>query len=283
MATRALTQGMRCCAALIASMTFALGTTGCAGNPQNPIVVQLPANITGNWELTANVTPGGTASIAIYLSSSAGNVSGVAIGPSATDLLVYPDGCVGSPLGNFNGVALTGAVDGSGNLTLGTAAGSNPAFAMTGVVSGSTISSGSFTIACSNSATAKGTITGVEYPALNGTYAGTLTSQVTGQSFTMAMTLSQGSAPNSNGVLSLSGTVDVSGYSYISPTAMSFPTGFTFVGNTFALDVNSSSGEALYLTVTLSPDAKTLQLTYGTFPSGGGLTQDYGTGTLTLQ
>jgi hypothetical protein len=64
---------------------------------------------------------------------------------------------------------------------------------------------------------------------------------------------------------------------------MSFPTGFTFVGNAFAMDVNSSSGEALYLTATLSPDGKTLQVTYGTFPSGGGLTQDYGTGTLTLQ
>jgi hypothetical protein len=37
------------------------------------------------------------------------------------------------------------------------------------------------------------------------------------------------------------------------------------------------------LTATLSPDGKTLQVTYGTFPSGGGLTQDYGTGTLTLQ
>jgi hypothetical protein len=264
-------------------MTFALGIAGCGGNSQSPLPVQLPPSITGNWELTANVTPEGTAPIAIYLTSNAGSVSGIAFGPPAFDLLVYPDGCVGSPLGTFNGVVLTGTVDTSGNLKLGTAAGSSPAFAMTGTVSGATISSGSFTLECNNSAAAQGTITGVEYPALNGTYAGTLTSQVTGQSFTMTMAPNQSSAPNSNGVLSLTGTVNVSGYSYISPTAMSFPTGFTFVGNAFALDVYSSSGEALYLTATLSTDGKTLQVTYGTFPSGGGVTQDYGTGTLTLQ
>lgn len=283
MATRAVVQGMRFCAALTACMTFALGITGCGGNLQNPTPVQFPASVTGNWELTANVTSAGTAPIAIYLTSNAGNVSGIAFGPPATDLLVNPDGCVGSPIGIFNGVVLTGTVDTGGNLKLGTAAGSSPAFAMTGTVSGAAISSGSFTLECSNSATVQGTITGVEYPVLNGTYAGTLTSQVTGQSFMLSAAFNQGNAPNSSGVLSLTGTVNVSGYSYISPATMSVPTGFTFVGNAFSMDVNSSSGEALYLAAILSPDGKTLQVTFGTFPSGGGLTQDYGTGMLTLQ
>jgi hypothetical protein len=283
---------MHCCIALIACMTFTLGITSCGGNSQTIISSPpaTPADITGNWELSASVTSTGStpltlapAAIGIYLTSNAGSVSGIAYGPPANDLLVFPDGCVGGPLGIFNDVVLTGTVDSSGNLKLGTAAGSNPAFAMTGTVGGSTISSGSFTLECSTSAIAQGTITGVEYPALNGTYAGTLTSQATGQSFTMTMALNQGSAPNSYGVLSLTGTVNVSGYSYISATAMSFPSGFTFVGNAFAMDVNSSSGEALYLTATLSADGKTLPVTYGTFLSGSGLTQDYGAGTLTLQ
>lgn len=273
---------IRSLAAMIAWIAFVISITGCGGN-SNVHSIPAAANITGNWELTANITSGGTAPIAVYLTSNAGSVSGIAFGPPANDLLVNPDGCVGSPLGIFNGVVLTGTVDTSGNLKLGTAAGGSPAFAMTGTVSGAAISSGSFTLECNTSTTVQGTITGIEYPPLDGTYSGTLTSQVTGQSFTMAMAPNQSSAPNSNGVLSLTGTVNVSGYSYISPTAMSFPTGFTFVGNAFAMDVNSSSGEALYLAATLSPDGRTLQVTYGTFPSGGGLTQDYGTGTLSLQ
>jgi len=280
MTTRALARGVRCIAAVIACIAFAAGIAGCGGN-SNVHSIPAPASITGNWGLTANLTSGGTVPIGVYLTSNAGSVSGIAYGPAATDNVCVANGCCGSPIGFFSGVALTGTVDSSGNLKLGTTAASNPAFAMTGTVSGSTLSNGNFTQ--SGTCNTQGTITGIEYPPLDGTYSGTLTSQVTGQSFTMAMAPNQSSAPNSYGFLSLTGTVNVSGYSYISPTAMSFPTGLTFLGNAFAMDVNSSSGEALYLTATLSPDGKTLQVTYGTFPSGGGLTQDYGTGTLTLQ
>jgi hypothetical protein len=279
-------------AIFVASVSFLMLFSRCGTNA--PTVISYPpispANITGNWELTANFTSLGTspislgpASFAIYMTSNAGSVSGFAIGPPANDLLVYPDGCVGGPFGRFD-VALTGQVDANGKLTLSSPASTIPAFTMSGSVSGSTISGGSFTLACSSSgSTAQGTITGIEYPPLNGTFAGTLTSQLTGQSFTLSATLNQSGAPNSNGLLSLAGTVNVGGYSYIPSAAMPIPSDFTFVGNDFGVYPTASGGEALYLTVALSSDGRTLGVTYGTFPSGGGLTQDYGTGTLTLQ
>lgn len=239
-----------------------------------------PANITGNWELTVKPADG-SAGIAVYLTSNAGRVSGVAFGPPATDLLCSPDGCCGSPIGLFD-EALTGTVDANGNLKLGTAVAGNPVFAMTGVVSGPTLSNGSFTLA--GTCITQGSVTGTEYPPLNGTYSGTLTSQTTGQSFTVSASINQSSGPNSNGYLSLGGTVNVSGNPCIASggaTPLSLNT--TYVGSFFNASFAPSPGATLFLTGVLSPDGKTLAVNYGFTLADSSCNGDGGSGTLTLQ
>ncbi|MGO8758422.1 MAG: hypothetical protein ACLQG3_09885 [Terracidiphilus sp.] len=255
------------------------GTMGCGG--KNSTTSGVPANITGNWEFTANLTTGGTAPIAVYLTSNAGSVSGIAMGPAATDNVCSSNGCCGSPIGFFS-EALTGTVDADGNLKLGTAVAGNPAFSLSATVSGSTMTNGSFTL--SGSCTTQGTVTGIEYPALNGTYSGTLASQITGQSFTVSVALDQSSAPNSYGYLGLGGTVNVTGYSCISSGgATPISLSASYIGNYFGASLTPASSETLGLLGTLSPDGKTLDVTYDVLLSGSSCNLDYGSGTLTLQ
>jgi hypothetical protein len=282
MTTWALAQDARRFAAVIACIAFAAAIAGCGGN-SNVHSIPAPASITGNWGLTANLTSGGTVPIDVYLTSNAGSVSGIAYGPAATDNVCVANGCCGSPLGFFSGVALTGTVDASGNLKLGTpSTASNPAFAMTGTVSGSTLSNGSFTL--SGTCNTQGTIAGIEYPPLDGTYIGTLTSQVTGQSFTMSITLSQSSAPNASGYLNLYETATVTGYPCIpSGTAMPVIVSSTYLGNYFSFPLSLSSGGLLDQVGTLSTNGKTLGMDYSFPESGSSCSDDYGSGTLTLQ
>jgi hypothetical protein len=257
------------------------GLMGCGGTSSTlstPTGPSSPANLTGNWVLTVNPTVG-SVPIAVYLTSSAGSVSGLAVGPAATDLLVYPDGCVGSPIGMFSNVALSGTVDSEGNLKLTTAANAVPSATMTGTVSGSTLSNGSFAI--SGDCTTQGFMTGVEYPAVNGTYSGTVTSQATGQSFMVTATLDQSSAPNSAGLLTLTGTATVSGYSCVPSSATAISA--SFVGDNFFADLSNSPSGILGWSGSLSPDGKTLGINYGFSPASSSCKEDYGTGTLTLQ
>jgi hypothetical protein len=269
-------------AMLLVACVITGGLTGCGGTsstitPPNP--PPTPANITGNWELTPKITSGFTTSIAVYLTSNAGVVSGIAEGPPAVDNVCTSNGCCGTPIGVFYNVALTGTVDSDGNLKLSTAAGGNPNFAMTGTASGSTISNGNFTL--SGTCTAQGTITGTEYAPLDGTYAGTVTSQATGKSYAVTTTLDQGSVPNSSGYLNLTGAVSVSGYPCIS--SGSTPLSSTFLGNEFNAGVNPSPNGTLGWGGILSPDGKTIEISYGFNQSGSSCNGDFGTGTLTLQ
>jgi len=284
MTSRSLTSGARCCATALAVIFTAGSLAGCGSKaPISPIPPPsspgTPANITGNWELAPKVTLGSTTSIAVYLTSNAGSVSGIAEGPPAVDNVCTSNGCCGTPIGVFNNVALTGTVDADGNLKLGTAVGGIPDFAMTGTVSGSTLSNGSFTL--SGTCTAQGTITGTEYASLDGTYAGTLTSQATGQSYAVTTTLDQSNVPNASGYLNLTGTVSVSGYPCISSGTT--PISSTFLGNVFNAGVNPSPNATLGWSGTLSPDGKTIEIDYGFTLNGSSCNDDYGTGTLTLQ
>lgn len=269
-------------AVLLVACVITCGVAGCGGTgstmtPPNP--PPTPANITGNWELAATPSSGWQASIAVYLTSNAGSVSGIANGPAATDNVCIANGCCGSPIGVFNNVALIGTVDADGNLKLSTPAGGNPVFAMTGTTSGSTISNGSFML--SGTCTTQGAIAGTEYAPLDGTYAGTVTSQDTGKSYAVTTTLDQGSVPNSSGYLDLTGLVSVSGYPCIS--SGSTPISSTFLGDEFFAGANPSPNGTLGWSGILSSDGKTLGVDYGFTLSGSPCNDDYGTGTLTLQ
>jgi len=280
MTSHVLLDANRCSASLVLAVTF---LAGCAARtptaPSGPPVSS--PNITGDWELIASPA-GGNAQIAVYLTSNAGHVSGMAFGPPATDNLCSSNGCCGSPIGFFD-EALTGTVDADGNLKLGTAVAGNPIFAMTGTVSGQAISNGSFTLSGA-ACTTQGTLTGTEYPPLDGTYSGTLASQTTGQSFAVSATLKQSSTPDSDGALVLGGTVNVAGYPCVaSGGAATLSLSTNYVGDYFNASMVPSSGATLFLTGVLSPDGKTLAVNYGFTVAGGSCNGDGGTGTLTLQ
>lgn len=271
-----------CAAVLLVACVIAGGLTGCGGTslalspPTNP---SAPANMTGNWVLTANVAEEGTVPIAVYLTSNAGSVSGLAVGAPAVDLIVYGGGCVGSPIGMFSNVALTGTIDTEGNLKLSTAANAKPSATITGIVSGTSLSNGSFAIG--GDCTTQGSMTGTEYATVNGTYSGTVTSEITGQSFTVTAALDQSSTPNSAGLLTLTGTATVSGYSCVPSGATAINA--SFVGDDFFLDLSNSPSGTLGWNGSLSPDGKTLGTSYGFSPASSGCKEDEGTGTLTLQ
>ncbi|HVN94593.1 MAG TPA: hypothetical protein VMT38_12910 [Terracidiphilus sp.] len=284
MTSRAMNLAAATWAALFfAACVITCGLMGCSATHLILTTQSSPVNynLTGNWVLTVSPGSGATVPIAIFLTENSGSVSGLAVGPAATDLLVYPDGCVGSPIGPFTNVALTGTVDSEGNLKLATAANAVPSATMTATVSGSSLSNGAFAIKGAASCAPQGSMTGIEYAIVNGTYSGTVTSQATGQSFTVTATLQQSPLPNAEGLLALTGTATVSGYPCIPSGATAISA--SFVGAGFFTDLSNSPSGTLGWTGSLSPDGKTLGINYGFSPANSACKQDEGTGTLTLQ
>lgn len=261
-------------------IVFALLLSGCGAKSvhEGPAA----ANITGNWELTLTTTNlnAPPAGVAVFLTSNAGNVSGMAFGPAATDNLCAPNGCCGGPIGIFD-EEVTGTVDADGNLKLANSAAGHPVFAMTGTVAGQTISNGSFAIT-NGSCSPAGTATGTEYLPLNGSYAGSLTSEVTGQSFPISAVLTQNSTPNADGYLSLAGTVTMSGYPCMT-AGTPLNVSSSFVGDFFDASAGPSAGATFFMVGMLSPDEKTLTMNYGFTLAGSPCNGDGGSGTLTLQ
>ena len=259
--------------AIVCASTVA-GIAGCGGSSHSPLT---PVTVTGNWEFSAAAASSGTTSLPVYLLSNGADVWGTVVLPPEPQICVA--GCCGGPLSGMD-PSLTGTIDGNGNLKLGSASSSNsPVFTMSGMVSGATLSNGSFALtgACGT----QGAITGTEYPAINGIYSGTVASQNLGQNFTVTMVLNQSNSPNSSGFLGLTGTLSVSGYSCLTSTALQVNT--SFVGNTFGGELNITSKEGFGYAGTLSADGKTIALTYGLFGTSGSCNDDNGKGTLTLQ
>ena len=262
------------------SAVLAAAIAGCGGQSMS----SPSANITGNWEFTAMATSGTTdavpvsVSLPVFLTSNNGSVSGNVVLPPATALFCVAS-CCGGLLSEMD-PSLTGTVDAKGDLTLGsTGPMGSPVFSMSGVVNGAAMSGGSFSLtgACG----AQGTIAGTEYPAIDGTYTGSVASQNLGQNFTVTLVLNQSIGPNSSGFLGLTGTLSLSGYSCLTSTALQVST--SFVGNSFGGELNITAKEAFGYTGTLSADGKTIALTYGLAGAGGSCNADYGKGTLTLQ
>jgi hypothetical protein len=261
------------CVALI----FSFSLLGCAAsNPPASNPPASPAGVTGNWEFTA--APGYP--MGAYLNASGSSVTGSAVMQMAFPLDCSP-ACCGGPFADFNG-SLTGTIDSSGNLKL-TSAVSNggPVFTMSGQVANGSLTNGTYTL--TGGCPASGAFTGAEYPALNGTYAGTLTSKDTGNSFTISTNLAQ-TTINSRGFLDVTSSATLSGY-----PCMSSATGATpldensgILGNQFGVGMNGNqSGTTFSLSGSLSQDGRTINASYTV--GGGSCTLDYGTGTLTFQ
>ena len=281
MASRGFSDGARRPVAsfsLAALLAFTLAS--CSGT--SSLVIDPPPSpdeITGNWVLQPD--PG--LSIAAYLSSNNGVVSGNAVTEGACPLDCI-NGCCGGPFcAGFNG-SLSGTIDENGNLKLGSAVpNGGPVFSMTATAGSGTLSNGSFTL--TGSCPAQGTIAGTEYPTLAGTYSGTLTSQNTGKSFAISETVDQSSSLNSGGFFDVSATASLSGYSCVTSVAEATPLNqnSSFLGDNFIVTMNASPGGTLFLSGAISPDGKTMAATYEYALLGSACNIDLGQGTLALQ
>jgi hypothetical protein len=275
----------RCLTALIVFLGLtAGGLTGCGSTSKISITdpPPTPANITGNWQFTATINGGGTVPFAAYLTSTDGAVSGNAWIQIAFPASCTVSGCCGGAFASFN-PSLTGTIDAKNNLTLGSAVpNGGPVFTMTGIMSGGTLTNGSFTL--TGSCPAQGTITGIEYPTLNGTYAGTLTSQTSGQSYAVSAAFDQSATLNSRGFFNVDGTVNFTGYPCMTSADVATPLDMNsgFLGNNFTVTMNAVPGGDLIVIGTLSPDGKTLATTYFFILMGSSCNNDTGTGLLTL-
>jgi hypothetical protein len=264
---------------LVAGLS-AIMLTGCASNSSLPISNPpgSPVNVTGNWQFTATTTSGEAVPIAAYLTSANGAVSGNAQVQMAFPLYCEPNGCCGGAFAQFNG-SLSGTVDAEGNLTLGSAVpNGGPVFTMAGKVSPGTLTNGNFNL--TGACAAQGTVAGTEYPALNGTYNGTLTSLVTGQSFAISATFEQSPNLTLGGDFNVTGTAHLTGY----PCVTSASTGSGgFLGNNFEVALNAVPGGTLIVSGVLPPDGKALALSYIYVLMGSSCNNDSGLGTLTMQ
>ena len=288
--TSRVLKAAECCgdAILFLASLLAAGLVGCVSNPavatSNPPNSPIsnppssPANITGNWQFIANPGPAGGIPIATYLTSANGVVSGTAQVQMAFPLYCAPNGCCGGPFYVFNR-SLTGTVDAKGNLMLGSnVPNGGPVFTMTGQVNGESLNNGNYTL--TGSCSDQGAVAGTEYPALNGTYTGTLTSQITGQSFAISATFDQSTAVTLSGVFDVTGTANLTGYPCVTSASV---TGGSFLGNNLEVAMNAVPGGLLDVSGVLSPDGKTLALSYVYVLMGSNCNNDGGTGTLTLQ
>ena len=273
--------GLRTCAAVMYFFGLIVcGVAGCGSSSSSFGKITTTASVPGDWEFTATNSRGFAVPMGVYLS-----LTGSAVSGTASVQMAFPqvcqNGCCGGPFAQFNN-SLTGTLDDKGKLTLGSAMpNGGPTFTMTGTVSGGTMTNGTFSLTgpCPD----QGTITGVALPPLDGTYAGTVTSKDTGQSYGLSTTLQQSNTPNARGFFDVTGTATFTGYPCMTSATPATPLDLNsgFLGNQFAVTMNASGGATLSISGTLSQDGKTIAASY--LVGGGTCHLDFGEGTLTLQ
>lgn len=235
---------------------------------------QVPTNqtVTGNWAIMAASTVhlGSTFPVSVYLTSTQGTVTGVAH-------------LLSSCYGFATNVPLDGTVDASGNIVLTSAAVSNQVLSVTGKSStGTSLQSGSYSVAGGCGGGDKGTLSGGVVPPLTGTYSGTVHS-VSGINIGVVAQLTQTTVPDSNGYLHVAGTAAFSGSPCFSQTTIANATTDTLVlGGAFVTGFTASNPSASIATGgTISADGKTVTIQYSV--SGGLCSLDSGSGVLTRQ
>lgn len=276
----------------LAMLTAVVALAGCTlPNKPTPSPTPIATSLTGNWEITLTSTtwPGITFPFGIYLTQTESTVSGVG---SYVDeafpmycLAGSPPYCPSFPFA-YVSPNVSGTVGADGNIVLTTATvGYNPiTITITASTTNNTTFSGSFaitqTIAQTTTTLDQGPVTGTMIAPLNGTYSGTLLSSVTGNSIGVTTTLNQ-SGPTSGSYLQYSGSASFTGVYCIG--SVTVPASGYFFGNQLMVRVNPASipQSGIYLTGTISPDAKTIAVNYESVSSS--CSDDFASGTLTLQ
>lgn len=286
---------MKCHLFAILAVAFCLA--GC-GSSTLPNSTPVHTGITGNWQLTATSSQvpyaGEYATYGVYLTQTGNAVYGIIGNQEAFPLCISPLGppCA-FPFGVID-LELIGTVDAKGNMVLNTVSNTGGGGALSITASTTTDNdafSGNYSITLVTTSptgtwTDQGTITGNTIGTLNGTYSGTVTSP-TGLSMDVTTTLSQTSSPDSSGYLEVSGSANFTGLPCFTSATVPKPGGL--LGNQLVIDFvpTNSPTTTIILSGTLSPDAKTIAVSYSELPIGacssGYNYGELGSGTLTLQ
>jgi hypothetical protein len=241
--------------------------TGC-GNTTYP-------SLNGNWSMSAisSQLPGEPPQLFNGTVSSNGN--------SVTGTLYFSNSCFGSQAM----LQFSGSIASGDELKITSQAYNNQIVFLTGTLStdGSLLTGGSYTVSankssqpsCDNGDT--GSLSGARLAAVNGTFAGSLTSSVTGTTYAATAQLTQASSAT-NGIYGVTGTFSLSGLSCFSSGSI---TAGTLVGNHLTLTATSGNA-SLKLQGTVNAAAQEVTVTTYTL-SGGSCATDSGTGALTLQ
>ena len=263
---------------LSGSFTFVC-LSGCGGN----IVVQVgPATptppipgysyLTGNWQMTVSNATGHPS-----FSALAGFIDETTVKTGTSDATnaifqLTPDSCfVGGTT-----LPLTGGVS-AGTVSLRSFSDTGQFVTIQGTEDATATNfTGTFTIGggCSNGAS--GTIVGVRFDALTGTYTGSFASATGAPA--VALSVTQSAFADGKGFSPLSGNATFSGISCFS--AATLASGSSVIGSTVQLNITASDGETVLLSGTMDPAASTVTITSGQI-SGGSCSGSLGSAMLT--
>ncbi len=273
-------------ASLSAASAALSAVLGCGGNvavpgggspvaPPDPNYVLL----TGNWKFEATPTAG-----ASPFSSFSGFIFEEADDPGTNDVITSA----------FQAVPTSGCYVAAISIPLkGTAQGlkvSERSFSVNGQFLSLTATradktastlSGTYSIAGGCAGGASGTVTGVKYSPLTGTYAGPI--ENTSPAKTVSLKLTQFVQGTGDGIFLISGSATLGGFACFTAGTMTSSDGFV-TGSTAVLNFTANDGQntPIQLTGSFDPAASSLTLSSINVPSGS-CSGSYGTATLTRQ
>jgi len=221
----------------------------------------------GKLGITAQSANGSQALVGTYLTSAGANFSGIAHISS----ICY------SSLGVD--VPMSGSIDKNGVITATSLSVNGQVFAFTGTSSanGTGISGGKYTITGGCAGGDSGSIMGIRYAALTGTFAGSVRSM--GGLQVQASAALAKIAPATNGYIPKSGTVTFSGSPCFGLTTIANPaTDSRIIGNFFFVTLTADFQTKVRVTGSFDANAKVLPVQYSV--QGGLCSGDSGTGTL---
>jgi hypothetical protein len=240
---------------------------GCASSTSSSPPTSPSISLTGNWAFTAQSATGLQALVGTYLTSSGANFSGIAHISSSCYSNLGVD------------VPVSGSVDKNGVITATSPPVNGQVFAFTGTSStdGTGISGGMYTITGGCAGGDSGSIMGIRYAALTGTFAGSVKS-VSGLQVQASAALAE-MAPAANGYIPESGTVTFSGSPCFGVTTIANPaTDSLIIGNFFLVALTADSRTKIQVSGSFDVNAKVLPVQYSVL--GGLCSGDSGTGTL---
>ena len=245
---------------------------GCGGSSSSPPASPFPS-LNGNYQLRATSTVNGTSTlIGGQVTESSGTVTG----------MVH---VAGTRCFNFlSDVAVSGTVTKDGALEVKSSSVAQQVITINATVSedGSTISTGTYTIAGGCADKDKGSVSGFRVPTINGTYAGTFAT--TGGQIKTSVQISQTTAADANGFFHLSGSGTFNSSCFTKASIATPSKDSEVLGTTVVVDLTTNEAGAksiIVATGTLDATGKTFTGTY--VVAGGSCNGDSGSGTLTLQ